>query len=75
MSDLKNAWKKSAKSLILAANDLGEAVIDSVKVGREKLIAWAQTKDEPIKSNVNTVEADGTEIPTENNEESTEATP
>lgn len=48
MSDLKKAWKKTAKSFILAANDLGEALIDSVKVGKEKVITWAQTNDDPI---------------------------
>ena len=48
MSDLKKAWVKTAKSMVLAANDLGIALIDSVKVGRDKVIAWANTEDEPI---------------------------
>lgn len=67
MSDLKQAWKKTAKSLVLAADDLGKAVVDSVKVGREKVLEWAQTDDEPI-------QVDATEIPTEDVEESAEAT-
>ena len=66
MSDLKKAWKKTAKSLVLAANDLGEAVIDSVKVGKEKLITWAQTEDDTIQSAEDTIETEGTEIPTDN---------
>lgn len=61
MSDLKKAWKKTAKSFILAANDLGTAVVDSVKVGKEKVVNWAQTDDEPI-------QVDGAEIPTEDQE-------
>ena len=63
MSDLKKAWKKTAKSLILAANDLGGAVVDSVKVGAEKAVTWAKTEDEPV-------EAAGADIPAENSEES-----
>ncbi|MBQ3264175.1 MAG: hypothetical protein IJH07_00220 [Ruminococcus sp.] len=58
MSDLKKAWVKTAKSLVLAANDLGNALVDSVKVGRDKVVAWAQTEDSPV-------EVEATEIPTQ----------
>ena len=67
MSDLKQAWKKTAKSLVIAADDLGKAVVDSVKVGREKVLEWAQTNEEPI-------QVEATEIPTEETEESADAT-
>lgn len=43
MAELKDAWIKTAKSFVLAANDLGIALIDSAKVGREKVMKWAQT--------------------------------
>lgn len=50
MSDLKKAWVKTAKSLVLAANDLGNAVIDSVKVGKDKVLEWANTDDATIET-------------------------
>lgn len=65
MSDLKKAWTKTAKSLVIAANDLGVAVVDSIKVGKEKVLTWANTEDNPL-------EVEATEIPTESDEESPE---
>ena len=65
MSDLKKAWVKTAKSLVIAANDLGVALVDSVKVGRDKVITWANTADE-------TVEVDASEVPTDETTETTE---
>lgn len=65
MSDLKKAWIKTAKSMVLAANDLGVALIDSVKVGRDKVLKWANSAEE-------SVEVDATEVPAE--EESTDTT-
>ena len=58
MSDLKKAWKKTAKSLILAANDFGEAVIESVREGKDKAVNWAQSEEGPI-------ETEGTEVSSE----------
>ena len=50
MSDLKKAWVKTAKSLVIAANDLGVALVDSVKVGRDKVIEWANTEEAPVEA-------------------------
>lgn len=58
MADLKKSWKQTAKSFILAFNDLGVSIADSAKVGVDKAVEWAR-KDNPH------VQAEGTEIPTE----------
>ena len=58
MADLKKSWKQTAKSFILAFNDLGVSLADSAKVGVDKAVEWAR-KDNPH------VQAEGTEIPTE----------
>lgn len=58
MSDLKKAWIKTAKSMVLAANDLGVALIDSVRVGRDKVLEWANAQEEPV-------EVDTAEVPAE----------
>ena len=58
MSDLKQVWKKTAKSLVLAANDLGEALVESAKVGREQVVKWAQSEDAPIETDAVEMPAD-----------------
>lgn len=58
MAELKDAWVKTAKSFVLAANDLVVALGDSIKVGREKVMHWAS-------SDAETINAEGKEIPTE----------
>ena len=65
MSDLKKAWVKTAKSLVLAANDLGVALADSIRVGRDKALEWANSTEE-------SVEVDATEIPAEEVADTTE---
>ena len=65
MSDLKKAWVKTAKSLVLAANDLGVALADSIRVGRDKALEWANSAEE-------SVEVDATEVPAEENADTTE---
>ena len=63
MAELKDAWIKTAKSFILATDDLVSAVVESAKTGREKVVNWAETRTDS-----NTVNTEGTEIPTENAE-------
>ena len=58
MAKLKKYWLKTAKSFVLAADDLVVAVVETAKAGRDKVIEWAESE------NIN-VEAQGTEIPTE----------
>jgi len=66
MSELKNVWKQTAKSFILALNDLGISLATTAKAGVDKAVEWAK-KDNPR------YEAEGVEIPTdESDTESTE---
>ena len=58
MANLKKYWLKTAKSFVLAADDLIVAVAETAKAGRDMVIEWAESE------NFN-VEAEGTEIPTE----------
>ena len=58
MADLKKYWLKTAKSFVLAADDLVVAVAQTAKAGRDMVIEWAESEN----FNVN---AEGTEIPTE----------
>ncbi|MBQ3284077.1 MAG: hypothetical protein IJH40_00370 [Ruminococcus sp.] len=64
MSDLKKAWVKTAKSMVLAANDLGVALADSIRVGRDKALEWANSAEE-------SVEVDATEVPAEETADTT----
>ena len=50
MAELKDAWIKTAKSFVLAANDLVIALGDSIKVGREKVMDWAQSDGEYVQT-------------------------
>ncbi|GEM_PF-1777018 len=56
MADLKHYWLKTAKSFVLATDDLVVAVAQTAKAGRDKVIEWAENAE---------VQAQGTEIPTE----------
>ena len=56
MSELKGFWKQTAKSFILAFNDLGISLVESAKVGVDKAVEWAR-KDNPH------YETEGVEIP------------
>ena len=58
MAELKHYWLKTAKSFVLAADDLIVAVAETAKAGRDRVIEWAESES----FNVN---AEGTEIPTE----------
>lgn len=64
MSDLKKAWKQTAKSFVLAFNDLGISIVDSVKAGRDVAVDWAR-KDNPHVENDEPLETEGVEIPEE----------
>ena len=64
MSDLKKAWVKTAKSMVLAANDLGVALADSIRVGRDNALEWANSAEE-------SVEVDATEVPAEETADTT----
>ena len=56
MAELKDAWKQTAKSFILALNDLGFSLGATVKAGVDTAVEWAR------KDNIH-VQADGTEVP------------
>lgn len=56
MAELKKVWKQTAKSFILAFNDLGISLFQSAKAGVDLAVEWAK-KDNPH------VEAEGSEIP------------
>ena len=58
MADLKKVWRQTAKSFVLAFNDLGISVADTVKAGVDIAVEWAK-KDNPH------VQAEGTEVPCE----------
>lgn len=58
-TDLKKSWKRTAKSLVVAANDLGTSILDSAKVGYEATMEWANSKDEDGEC----VNTQGTEVP------------
>ncbi len=66
MADLKGVWTQTAKSFILAFNDLGVSLSQSAKVGIDKAVAWAR-KDNPH------YEAEGAEIPTPDEQPAAEA--
>ena len=57
MAELKDYWKQTAKSFVLALNDLGVSLTESAKVGIDKAVEWAR-KDNPH------YETTGTEVPT-----------
>jgi len=58
MSDLKKSWQQTAKSFILAINDLSASVVDTAKAGYDVAMEWAK------KDNIH-VQADGTEVPSD----------
>jgi len=64
MADLKKTWQQTAKSFVLAFNDLGVSLADSVKAGRDIAVEWAK-KDNPHVQNGEPVDTDGVEIPEE----------
>ena len=64
MADLKKTWQQTAKSFVLAFNDLGVSLADSIKAGRDIAVEWAK-KDNPHVQNGVPVETDGVEIPEE----------
>ena len=61
MSDLKGFWKQTAKSFVLAFNDLGISLVESAKVGVDKAVEWAR-KDNPHVENDQHVETEGVEV-------------
>jgi hypothetical protein len=63
MSELKDTWVQTAKSFVLALNDLGVSLAVTAKAGVDAAVEWAR-KDNPH------VQAEGREIPTEEAEES-----
>ena len=66
MAELKDAWKQTAKSAILMLNDLGISLYKTASAGVNAAVEWAR-KDNPH------VQAEGTEIPTEEPAEAAEA--
>ncbi len=55
MADLKKSWQQTAKSFILAINDLSASVVDTAKAGYDVAMEWAK------KDNIH-VQAEGTEV-------------
>ena len=55
MADLKKSWQQTAKSFILAINDLSASVVDTAKAGYDVAMEWA-------KKDNNHVQAEGTEV-------------
>ena len=64
MADLKKTWTQTAKSFVIAFNDLGVSLADSVKAGRDIALDWAK-KDNPHVQNTDPVDTEGVEIPEE----------
>ena len=60
MAELKDKWVKTAKSFVLAANDLAVALGSSIRTGRDKVMTWANSEGEAIN-------VEGKEIPTDEN--------
>lgn len=58
MAELKDLWKQTAKSAVLAFNDLGVSLVESAKYGVDKAVEWAR------KDNPHYEQAEATEIPT-----------
>ena len=58
MAELKDVWKQTAKSVVIALNDLGVSLFTTAKVGIDAAVEWAR-KDNPH------VQAEGTEVPAE----------
>ena len=67
MSELKDAWKQTGKSFVLALNDLGISLSQSAKLGIDKAVEWAR------KDNPHYEAAQGTEVPTPEEEPAAEA--
>ena len=45
MADLKKYWLKTAKSFVLATDDLIVAVAQTAKAGRDMVIEWAESEN------------------------------
>ncbi len=60
MADLKKTWTQTAKSFVIAFNDLGVSLADSVKAGRDIALDWAK-KDNPHVQNADPVDTEGVE--------------
>ena len=56
MAELKDAWKQTAKSVVLALNDLSISLFKTAKYGVDAAVKWA-SKDNPH------VQAEGKEVP------------
>lgn len=56
MADLKDTWRQTAKSFVLALNDLGVSLYQTAKAGVDMAVEWAR-KDNPH------VQTEGSEIP------------
>ena len=67
MEDLSKLWKQTAKSLIIAATDLGESLYSTAKYGIDAAVKWAKT-DNP-RYDANGYEVDATEVDDEESAE------
>ena len=63
MADLKQTWKQTAKSFVLAFSDLGVSVFETAKAGYDAAVEWAK------KDNPHVVQAQGEEVCEEKAEE------
>lgn len=56
MAELKDAWKQTAKSVVLALSDLSISLFKTAQYGVDAAVKWAK-KDNPH------VQAEGKEVP------------
>ena len=68
MTELKDTWKQTAKSFVLALNDLSVSLYKTAKAGVDMAVEWAR-KDNPH------VQTTGTEIPVDDAVEEPAAEP
>lgn len=58
MEDLKNAWKQTAKSLIILATDLGVSLFKTAKYGVDAAVEWAKKDNPHVETDAEEVEVD-----------------
>lgn len=56
MAELKDAWKQTAKSAVLALNDLSISLFKTAQYGINAALEWARKDNQHV-------QAQGTEIP------------
>ena len=70
-TDLKKSWERTAKSFVIAANDLGRSIFDTAKAGYDATMEWANSRDEDGEC----VNTEGAEVPETDEESPAEEAP